>query len=196
MNFLAHAYLSFDNEDVLVGNMISDFVKGNRQLDYPPGIRAGILLHRMIDTFTDEHPVTIAAKQVFRATYRLYSGAFMDVVYDYFLATDKTEFSPESLHRFARNTYETLERYTALLPENFRQLFYYMKQQDWLYNYREPWGIYKSFAGLVRRAAYLNDSRPAEKIFEAHREPLGDSYRLFWADLKPFAAARFATLIN
>ena len=30
MNYLAHAYLSFGNEPVLIGNMISDFVKGNK----------------------------------------------------------------------------------------------------------------------------------------------------------------------
>jgi len=196
MNFLAHAYLSFDHEGVLVGNMISDFVKGNRQLEYPPEIRAGIRLHREIDTFTDAHPATIAAKQVFRQAYRLYSGAFMDVVYDYFLANDVTEFPPGALAVFARNTYDTLDRYFDQLPEHFRQLFYYMKQQNWLYHYHEPAGIYKSFAGLVRRARYLEDSRPAEKLFEEHIKRLEAHYRLFWADLKPFAAEQFKKLTN
>jgi hypothetical protein len=28
MNYLAHAYLSFNEPDILVGNLISDFVKG------------------------------------------------------------------------------------------------------------------------------------------------------------------------
>lgn len=196
MNFLAHAYLSFGNEDVLVGNMISDFVKGSRQLTYPPGVQAGIRLHREIDTFTDAHPATLAAKQVFRNEYRLYSGAFMDVVYDYFLANDAGEFPQGSLEVFARNTYHTLDRHIKWLPEPFRQMFHYMKQQNWLYHYREPWGIYKSFGGLVRRAKYLSDSRPAEKLFEANIERLGQSYRLFWADLKPFAAEKFKTLIQ
>ena len=56
MNYLAHAYLSFNIPEILVGNLISDFVKGKRKLDYPPGIRTGITLHRAIDTFTDTHP--------------------------------------------------------------------------------------------------------------------------------------------
>ncbi|MGJ7032770.1 ACP phosphodiesterase [Niabella hirudinis] len=196
MNFLAHAYLSFGHEGVLVGNMISDFVKGNRQLDYPPAIRTGIRLHREIDTFTDAHPVTLAAKQVFRKDYRLYSGAFMDVVYDYFLANDAAEFPPGSLQFFAQHTYETLDRYFEQLPEHFRQMFYYMKQQNWLYHYSEPSGIYKSFAGLVRRARYLDDSRPAEKLFEDNIKLLEEHYRLFWADLKPFAAAQLKRLTN
>ncbi len=196
MNFLAHAYLSFHNADVLVGNMISDFVKGNRPQDYAPGIQAGIRLHREIDTFTDSHPATLAAKQVFRSEYRLYSGAFMDVVYDYFLANDTREFPPGSLEIFARDTYQTLDNYFEQLPEAFRQLFYYMKQQNWLFNYREPQGIYKSFAGLVRRAKYLNNSQPAEKIFAANVKRLEENYRLFWTDLKPFAQEQFKKLIN
>ncbi len=35
MNYLAHAYLSFGDPDILAGNMISDFVKGKKKFDYP-----------------------------------------------------------------------------------------------------------------------------------------------------------------
>src|SRR5579875_2561759 len=44
MNFLAHAYLSFYNPPVLVGNMIADFVKGKKSLNrFPETIQAGIV---------------------------------------------------------------------------------------------------------------------------------------------------------
>ena len=63
MNFLAHAYLSFDYTDILLGNMISDYVKGKKKFEYPPEIQSGIMLHRMIDEFTDNHPATKIAKE-------------------------------------------------------------------------------------------------------------------------------------
>ena len=53
MNYLAHAFLSFQQPDILVGNMISDFVKGKSKFTYTPGIQKGIMLHRAIDQFTD-----------------------------------------------------------------------------------------------------------------------------------------------
>ena len=56
MNYLAHAYLSFSDNEILAGNMISDFVKGKTRYDYPAGIQEGITLHREIDRFTDDHP--------------------------------------------------------------------------------------------------------------------------------------------
>ena len=62
MNYLAHAYFSFNHTDILTGNMISDFVKGKKKYDYPPGIQKGIALHREIDEFTDAHEATRLAK--------------------------------------------------------------------------------------------------------------------------------------
>src|SRR3954454_16256689 len=92
MNYLAHAYLSFGNEPVLIGNMISDFVKGNKKFDYPGDIQKGIALHRTIDMFTDGHVATKNAKEIFKPSAGSYAPVFVDVVYDHFLAVDETEF--------------------------------------------------------------------------------------------------------
>ena len=64
MNFLAHAYLSFDHNDILVGNMISDFVKGNKKDLFSVNIQKGIVLHRAIDAFTDQHKATSSIKNI------------------------------------------------------------------------------------------------------------------------------------
>ena len=64
MNYLAHAYLSFNHPEILTGNMISDFVKGKKKFDYPTTIQKGIMLHRAIDQFTDTHEATKEAKEV------------------------------------------------------------------------------------------------------------------------------------
>ena len=191
MNYLAHAYLSFNHPDILVGNMISDFVKGKKKFDYPPGIQEGIMFHRAIDTFTDEHEATREAKEVFRPHYRLYSGAFVDVVYDHFLANDPNEFTEPSLLDFSEKVYSTLDKQTQYLPERFATMFPYMKEHNWLYNYRTKWGIGKSLGGVVRRAAYLTESDTAYQLFEEHYQLLEDCYRHFWAFVKPFARRRF-----
>ena len=191
MNYLAHACLSFNDPEILVGNMISDFVKGKKKFEYPPGIQAGINLHRIIDTFTDGHPATREAKEYFRSHYRLYSGAFIDVVYDHFLATDLTEFSDPSLLGFSEQVYAVLEENKHWLPERFAGMFPYMRSQNWLYNYRTLWGTERSFGGLVRRSAYLEESETASKLFNDHYQPLQACYRQFWQEVKPFAQKQF-----
>lgn len=187
MNFLAHAYLSFYHPQVLVGNMISDFVKGAAWKQYPASIRFGIQLHRRIDTFTDNHEMTKVAKQVFRPHYRLYSGALMDIVYDHFLASDNSVFPGRELELFALHVYTTLEQYTAHLPSRFLVMLPYMKTENWLYNYSTREGINKSLRGLVRRSAYLSDSDTAYRLFEEHYSFLKNCYKHFFGDVKNYA---------
>jgi acyl carrier protein phosphodiesterase len=186
MNFLAHAYLSFNQPELLAGNMISDFVKGKKKFDFVPGIQKGIVLHRAIDTFTDDHECIKKAKEVFRPAYRLYSAAFVDVVFDHFLATDANHFNNQSLKQFASHTYDTLADYTEIFPEKFARMFPYMREQDWLYNYQFNWGIEKSLGGVVRRSAYLTESDTAFHLFEKHYELLRQSYRAFFPLLYDF----------
>ncbi|MBV9986373.1 MAG: DUF479 domain-containing protein [Chitinophagaceae bacterium] len=191
MNYLAHAYLSFGQPDILVGNMISDFVKGKKQFDYPVMIRQGIQLHRQIDHFTDQHPATREAKIFFRPAVGLYAGAFVDVVYDHFLALDTAELDAAGWQLFSAATYDQLEARAALLPDRFARMLPYMRQQDWLYNYRFRQGISNSFAGLARRASYLNGTEPAFAAFEKHYDALGQLYHAFFPDVKKMARTEF-----
>lgn len=45
MNFLAHFFLSNKIENIVIGNFLGDFVRGNKYKDYPEEIAKGILLH-------------------------------------------------------------------------------------------------------------------------------------------------------
>jgi acyl carrier protein phosphodiesterase len=192
MNYLAHAYLSFGNPGIVVGNMISDFVKGKKKFDYPIGVQNGIALHRIIDTFTDTHPVTKEAAKIFKPVVGLYAGAFVDVAYDHFLATDDQEFSSENLAVFAQDTYQILYNHQNILPERFAAMLPYMKQQDWLYNYSTIDGTEKSFAGVARRAAYLNSSQLVFESFMVNYALLKQHYQSFFPDVKAFAFAQLA----
>jgi acyl carrier protein phosphodiesterase len=188
MNLLAHAWLSFYQPEILVGNMISDYVKGNKKLAYSTAIQRGIMLHRAIDNFTDTHPVTHIAKQYFRPAYRLYAGAFVDVVYDHFLANDRVEFKDnETLETFAQFAYTILQQNQESLPDKFARTVPYLVAQNWLYHYQFIEGIEKSFGGLVRRAAYLKESEVAYSIFLEQYGQLEQLYVQFFPELKAFA---------
>jgi acyl carrier protein phosphodiesterase len=171
--------------------MISDYVKGKKQFDYPDDIRKGITLHRLIDNFTDAHEAVQEAKKIFRADYRLYSGAVVDVVFDHFLATDETEFSEHSLFEFSMEVYAVLEQQQEWFPERFGNMFPHMKNHNWLFNYRTRWGAGRSLTGLVHRSKYLSEADTAFRLFEEHYQQLGDCYRYFWSFAKPFARHRF-----
>ncbi len=178
MNYLAHAYLSFGDAEILTGNLIADHVKGRIALDaYPPGIRKGILLHRKIDEFTDRHPATHRAQLWFREKYGLYSGPITDILYDHFLAIDPRCFQSEKqLLEFSINTYDQLQEQAQWFPAKFAEYFPYMRERNWLYGYRTLQGMQHSLKGLTRRAKYMADVEDAYNTFIVYYYQLAQCY--------------------
>ena len=68
MNFVAHQYLSFENQSLQIGNLLGETVKGKQYLDFPEEIQKGILLHRSIDTYTDSHETVKKSSSYFHET--------------------------------------------------------------------------------------------------------------------------------
>jgi len=194
VNYLAHVYLSFEEPEVLTGNMISDFVKGKKKFGYPPRILAGIDFHRAIDTFTDAHAVTKETGKLFKPAYGAYNLAFMDIVYDHFLAMELTARGKGFFEKLVAATYEKLGRYESVFPPVFKNMFPYMKQQNWLYNYRFSSGIQKSFAGLVHRASYISESDTAFMIFKENYDAFKEAYDNFFPDILEFSLKKFADI--
>src|SRR5690606_5228620 len=96
--------LSKQNEALIVGNFIADDVKGNQYKKYPEAIQQGILMHREIDTFTDNHPIVENSKNLIRKFQRKYTPVVIDVFYDYFLASNFNYYSPFELKEFSLKT--------------------------------------------------------------------------------------------
>ncbi len=195
MNYLAHAYLSFNDSDVLLGNMISDFIKGKKKFDYPLSVQVGIQLHRAIDDFTDSHVSTKNIAAIFKPKYRLYGAAFADIVYDHFLANDPLQFaSMEQLENFCEKTYQSLDDNKQWFPAAFAHMFPYMRSQNWLYNYHQEWGIQRSFEGLARRATYIPETETAFGLFIEYKSFFREQYELFFDSVKIFAAGTLQDL--
>lgn len=194
MNYLAHAYLSFGDPELLAGNMLSDFIKGKKRFAYPERIQQGITLHRAIDEFTDSHAATAAAKEFFRPVYGLYAAPFTDIVYDHFLANDESIFDDDELSGFAYTTYRVLQQFEGLFPPVFVTVFHYMQLHNWLYGYKFTEGIFRSFSGLVHRAKYMDDAQPACEIFLKYYDELKECYSKFFPELKAHAYSTMRSL--
>lgn len=180
MNFLSHIYLSGENEKLMVGNFIGDFVKGKRALQlFEPAIVKGIELHRTIDEFTDTHPVVSASKDRLRPKYRHYSGVIVDVFYDHFLAKNWDVYHAQPLPEFAANAYHTLENFDPILPKEVKQMLPYMTSGNWLVNYSRTEGIHRALSGMARRTPY--DSKMDEAITD-----LIQSYAAFQTEFETF----------
>lgn len=186
MNYLGHAYFSFEDPEVLAGNMIGDYVKGDiNKLDYSPAMKVGLKLHRFIDDFTDHHPAIQRAKEYFRAEYRLYSGPIVDCVFDYYIANDPHCFNSEAdLNKFTQSVYQTLADQKDKLPIAYLPALQHMTENNWLYNYRTIKGIKKSMIGVANQSAQMPDIELAYQAFVLHFYILNQYYIEFIADAK------------
>lgn len=169
MNFLAHIYLSGDNQKILVGNFIADFVKGRTALaQFEPEIITGIELHRGIDEFTDSHPVVGQSKNRLRNKYRHYAGVIVDVFYDHFLARNWSSYHNELLPDYADKAYGIIQSYDSILPQDVKFMLPYMIKGNWLVNYSKLEGIHKALSGMSRRTPY--ESKMDESVVDLERD--------------------------
>jgi acyl carrier protein phosphodiesterase len=186
MNYLAHFYLSNYDKDLIIGNYIADDVKGKSYLNYPLEIQKGILLHRKIDDFTDNHETVLNSKNIIRHHQNKYTPVVMDVFYDYFLAKDWEDHSNDNLKDFTEHVYKILFQNIKHLPLKSQMRLPFMAKSNWLYNYRKIEGIDKALSGLSKRSNYTNNMSEAHYILKEKEYDLQQDFNLFFPELKAF----------
>ena len=195
MNYLAHAYLSGKDENILIGNFIADAVKGKATEDYATEIRRGIVLHRAIDDFTDHHPLHKASRLKLHSRYGHYSGVLVDIFYDHFLAKNWHLYSDLSLQEYTAWVYEVLNKNTAFLPERIKYMLKYMIPQNWLLNYATLEGISKVLNGMSRRTKFDSNMEHGTEELVLYAVEFEEEFTLFFPELKKFVNQKLPTII-
>ena len=151
MNYLAHIYLSNEEEEITLGNFIADGVKGKKYVQFPLGIQQGILLHRAIDSYTDAHPIVRKSTKRLHKKYSHYSGVIVDILYDHFLAKNWTQYHSIPLHKYTENFYNLINSNFDRLTPRIQKMMPYMIEQNWLLSYASIDGIGKILDQMNRR---------------------------------------------
>jgi acyl carrier protein phosphodiesterase len=179
MNYLAHFYLSHDNENLILGNLIADSMNG--RLDSPQysgfnsEIILGIKLHREIDWYTDNHPVVRQSIHRLQPKYHKYSGVIIDMYYDHLLARNWNKYSDIPLELYSARVYQIFEENKNTIPLKMNRLVHSMTSRDWLGNYRFEENLNWAFAGLSKRAKFESKMENAlEDLMENYLEYLNE----------------------
>ena len=187
MNFLAHIYLSNSNTELIIGNFIADFIKGNKYKHLPIGIQKGILLHRKIDSFTDAHQIVRKSKRRLNERYGHYDGIIIDILYDHFLAKNWKNYSTTSLIETENNFLDILENYIEILPEKVQYILPFMKEQKWLSGYATHKGIEKSLIGINNRTNGKSQMHLAIVDLNENYVDFENDFTSFFKDLISFS---------
>ena len=186
MNYLAHLYLSGEDENILLGNFIGDYVKGKKYLKYPEPIQKGILLHRYIDSFTDSHSRFREAKQLLRADYGLHAGIVIDLFYDHFLARNWYRYSELSLRNFAKKVHAVLLSHFFHLPKRVQGFLPFLIQHKRLESYETVQGIQKSLEIMSHYTSLPGNSEKAVKIMLDNLDFFEENFSVFMSEMVDF----------
>ena len=190
MNFLAHIYLSGNNEAVTIGNFIADGIRGKKYLKYPRDIQTGILLHRQIDTFTDAHKTVRLSTKRLHKNYSHYSGVIVDILYDHFLAKNWSKYCNLPLAEYVDNFYISLENNFEILPKRIQKMMPYMIADNWLLSYASIEGITKVLEGMNRRTQNRSQMNLAVNELQEFYNEFEDEFTCFFDELINFSSQK------
>ena len=187
MNFLAHIYLSGNNESITIGNFIADGIRGKKYKNYPKDLQIGILLHREIDTFTDAHPIVRQSTKRLHKNYSHYSGVIVDILYDHFLAKNWHKYSETPLDIYVEKFYKSLEDNFEILPERTKKMMPFMIADNWLLNYANIEGIQRVLDGMNRRTQNKSKMNKATTELNTYYSEFENEFTLFFDELITFS---------
>ncbi|MBN2683536.1 MAG: DUF479 domain-containing protein [Bacteroidales bacterium] len=186
MNYLAHVYLSGENDEIRLGNFISDSVKGRQYNEFPDLIRKGIILHRKIDEFTDNHPVYRQSRDRFKPGFHKYAGVVTDIFYDHLLLKNWAKYSSVSSQSFIRHVYVLAFLNYPILPVRVQKFLPFMILRDWLGTYRTIEGIDSIFERMAKRTTLPAESGFAIKVIRENYEEFDKEFNIFFDEIIDF----------
>lgn len=186
MNFLFHMLLSGSDDHILVGNFMGDFVKGPLEDRFLPRIRSGVVLHRRIDSFAEQHPLFRQSKYRIAKEYGLYRGIMVDLFYDYYLVNDWSIWCDEPLADYLVRTRIVIEKNRDFIPEEMHRLIP-MLFDELLPSYGTVEGIGSALYRFSRRIKRSNPLCGGEQELLRHHNGLHDDFQSFIKDISEFA---------
>ncbi|MDO6460231.1 ACP phosphodiesterase [Granulosicoccaceae sp. 1_MG-2023] len=151
MNLLAHAFLGFDHDQLVVGQLAGDFIKGRDLSALPPMLAGGVRMHRQLDVWTDRHPVFRRSCARINPARRRVAGILVDILYDYSLARGWSAYGCTDLPEFAGFVYARLAQHAALLPASMQGFIRGAGDVGLFENYRTEQGIERAINHVQRR---------------------------------------------
>ena len=192
MNFLAHCLLAQPGAGFIAGGVLGDFVKGSIPESLPGELRAGIRLHRRIDSFSNRLPEMKISVARFDPALRRAAPVLLDILADHCLTLTWGSYADQDLRTFTARVYAAIEAYSDQVPARGRGFVSRMVETDLLARYGEAEVIERAMAHVLARLRLDHLGDRLRPVLEADLPPFIDDFRVYFPLLSAFAAAERA----
>lgn len=196
MNFLAHCVLAHPGEGFLAGGILGDFVKGNIPRSLPVELRAGVRLHRRIDSFSNRLPALKESARRFPPTLRRVAPVLLDIVADHCLAVSWPRHGIGDLHNFTAGIYAAVERYRDWVPDRGREFVERMIDTDLLARYGDAAVIHRAMGHVLSRLELTHLRGELAKVLDNSLAALANDFDVYYPELDAFARAERPMAVN
>lgn len=184
MNWLAHLQLSSPTSHARVGGLLPDLLRHAELMKLPPAFVPFVDEHRLIDAFTDAHPVVIRSKQRVDSRMRRFAGILVDVFYDHLLTNHWHRFEQQPLDSLLKAFYRDIEVLADELPPEAHQVLTRMRAGGWLGSYGSIEGVREALNRVGRRMKRPIDLAIAVDELMAQSQALEADFLEFYPQLQ------------
>lgn len=185
MNHLAHLLLAGNDEELRLGALLGDHIKGRAALDsLPPGLARGVRLHRLIDSQSDAHPSVRAMLARLNPPFRRYGGVILDILFDRMLTWHWDRFAGVPLAAFADATDELLSRHRALLPERLERFALWARMSGLWMRFGEDAMLQEVFRLVGARHGRPSPLPRGLEVLQAHERAIEETFLALYPDLE------------
>jgi acyl carrier protein phosphodiesterase len=183
MNHLAHFHLADPQPGLLLGALRADFYKGPISSDLDPDLAAGIMLHRRIDAYTDQHPASMECRRKFSPAIQRYAGILQDLAFDHFLARHWDRFCDHGIDLFCARVYTVLKQGEHHLCERSAVLAERLERFDVLSRYQNWDMVAQAALRTGERFKRGNPFIDIETELQRRRDDLESTFIVFYPEL-------------
>jgi len=184
MNFLGHLYFSNDDLDLMIANLFGDCVKGNKYLNYSSKIQQGVLLHRKIDFYIDNHDLVKELRLELYKELPKVAGIAIDLYFDHLLAIHWNSYHYKPFESFLDEFYMHRSKYEVELNIEFRLFLERLREHKWINHYPSLYGLEQVCLGVSKRISFKNKLPEAPLVFSKHNIKIENVFHQFMNDAK------------
>ncbi len=183
LNFFAHLVLAEPTVESRVGNLLGDFARGVDQQSLSAEVLQGLINHRRVDQFTDQHSQVLQMKRSFTAQRRRFAGIALDVLFDHFLIKHWQLLSEQPKRQVIDDLYRDLLAGQSVMPERMQQVTQKMVEGDWFRAYETLDGVAYALDRVAGRIRFSNNFGGVGEELALHYPQFEIGFKQFLPDL-------------
>ncbi len=182
LNYLGHLFFSDDNHELMLGNLMGDFVKGSRMVGIHESLHAGIYLHRRIDNYIDSHNAVLELNRMLYSKLPRVSSITIDIVFDHLLANNWKMYHKQDLNIFLNDFFRFSEEHKSILPLNYSNLLSRLEEHQMLHRYVEEETIDRIAGHLQNRLSFDTNLHDSRRVFNEFHDEFNAAFHTYMND--------------